>query len=300
MGLVDNRTITVEQQALLEQYELAQKQVQKLTDIAEVLEHAVISIDKGADSNEKMLSNMGTLLIDVREQLSNLPKDVVEIPDQSRPVVEGLQKLEKELAKAIKGQKLVAEAPVVNVEAPRVEVDAPDLRGVEKILKDLPKALDKAVSSIQIPNIPEMSVEPVVEKLRDLEEILESIDRASRMKPTFPTTLKVTNPDGSVVGGATSTVYHASINQGAAGTDILVAAQTGLKVRVISYAVVVGSAATVKFTGSGDLTGAMPLAANGGISAVGDKPLFSTTAGQALSIVTTGAAAKGYLSYVLE
>lgn len=108
---------------------------------------------------------------------------------------------------------------------------------------------------------------------------------------------------GSSGGGGSpqKTIYHAVIDQSGAGTDALVAATTG-KIRVTSYAVVLGGAGTVKFqSASTDITGAMSFAANGGISiANSDQPVMETAANAALNIVTTGAAGKGHLSYFIE
>lgn len=84
------------------------------------------------------------------------------------------------------------------------------------------------------------------------------------------------------------------------GTTSLVAAVTGKRIRVLSYAVVCTDAGTVKFSDGTNLTGAMSFAASGGIScAPGDDPYFSTAAGNALSIVTSGAV-EGHFSYIIE
>lgn len=87
------------------------------------------------------------------------------------------------------------------------------------------------------------------------------------------------------------------------GTTQLVAAQgIGKRVSVVSYAVVVTTAGTVKFTDAdADLTGAMAFAANGGIVASGQpsSPFFKTGQNEALSIVTT-ATTNGHLGYILE
>lgn len=88
-----------------------------------------------------------------------------------------------------------------------------------------------------------------------------------------------------------------------AGTTQLLAGQSDNKrIRVVSYAVVADAAATVKFSDGADLTGAMSFAANGGIVCPGQasSPWFSTGAGNALSIVTTGGAVKGHFAYVVE
>lgn len=95
-------------------------------------------------------------------------------------------------------------------------------------------------------------------------------------------------------------IQHASISV-SSGTTALVAAVSGKRIRVYSYALVLTSAGTAKFqSASTDKTGAMSFAANGGIScAPGDSPWLSTASGEALNIVTT-ASAEGHLSYVVE
>lgn len=103
-------------------------------------------------------------------------------------------------------------------------------------------------------------------------------------------------PSGARVGSQSAAI---SVT---AGTNTVVAAVTGKRIRVYSYAVVATGAGTVKFRSSSgtDLTGAMSFAANGGIScAPGDDPYFSTIAGDILQIVTSGSV-EGHLSYVIE
>lgn len=92
-------------------------------------------------------------------------------------------------------------------------------------------------------------------------------------------------------------LHHVAIDV-SSGTTELVSAIAGRSIAVVSYALVASAAGTAKFTGSGDLTGAMSFAQNGGIAAPGQpsSPWFQTDAGAALSIVTT-AAFKGHLSY---
>lgn len=92
------------------------------------------------------------------------------------------------------------------------------------------------------------------------------------------------------------------VNATGAGTSTLVAGQSGKRIYVYSYAVVVDNAGTVKFqnTGGTDLTGAMSFASNGGIScAAGDDPWFYTAVGSGLDLVVS-AATRGHLSYVIE
>lgn len=93
------------------------------------------------------------------------------------------------------------------------------------------------------------------------------------------------------------------ISQVSPGTTELVPASIDKRICVINYVLVMSAAGTVKFIDSdGDLTGAMPIVANGGISASGEATncWFETGINKPLSIVTTGGMAFGHLSYILE
>ena len=171
-------------------------QLMALQDIAAMTQELLSAVeDKGS------MDQVGTLLVDIRESLQAIKsKDDPELPDFSKPVVDAIEKLQKAFDSAIKK---VDVKPEVNVKAPIVNVDAPevDLSGVEKILnKDLPKAFGEAISKIPKVTIPKTNFKPLEEKLADMLEWLESIDTAVRMKPQ-PGTMKVTNPDGSNIGG---------------------------------------------------------------------------------------------------
>lgn len=98
------------------------------------------------------------------------------------------------------------------------------------------------------------------------------------------------------------------ISTAASGQGALVAAIVGRKIRVINYGIISAGAVTVKFqSASTDLTGAMSLAANGGISATGTAlgpngffGLFETASGEALNINLGGAVqVGGHLGYVV-
>ncbi len=89
-----------------------------------------------------------------------------------------------------------------------------------------------------------------------------------------------------------------AINQAGAGTTELLAAQGGdFSIRVISYVIVMSADGTFSFSDGTDwLSGDMPLAAKGGISARGSlaDPLLICGEGRPLSITTTGGAADGH------
>lgn len=103
--------------------------------------------------------------------------------------------------------------------------------------------------------------------------------------------------------GQGKTILYGTISQSGAGTTELVGAQGGsLKIKVVSYVFVMSLLGTIKFIGTGDLTGAMDIGTNGGAVVLGQpsSPLFETSANAALSIVTTLGAAKGHFSYFVE
>lgn len=99
-------------------------------------------------------------------------------------------------------------------------------------------------------------------------------------------------------------LLFAPIVQAVAGTTEVVALTAGKRVYVVNYFLVLGVAdGTFKWTDSGgDLSGAAEIARKGGAAPVGDvmSPLLRTAVGSALSIVTTGGAANGHLTYFLE
>jgi hypothetical protein len=95
-------------------------------------------------------------------------------------------------------------------------------------------------------------------------------------------------------------VKRAAIS-GSSTNNTIVAAVTGKKIRVLQFCVVVTTAVTVKFQSSTstDLTGAMPFAANGGVSPsycpVGH---FETVAGELLNMALgSGVQTSGWVLY---
>ena len=101
--------------------------------------------------------------------------------------------------------------------------------------------------------------------------------------------------------GQGQTLHYLSISQGAPGTTTLVAG--GAKaIAVVNYVIVLDADGTCKFTdGVSDLSGALPIAAKGGVSAPGQpsSPWLVTPVGSPLTLVTTGGKAFGHLGYFL-
>lgn len=113
-------------------------------------------------------------------------------------------------------------------------------------------------------------------------------------------------PSGPPIRG--TGILRAPINASASGANIIVAATAGKQIVVLSYLLLVDGPATVKWqskpAGSAvDLSGAMPLASNSGISNGGVGELagvLETVSGSALHINLSAAVnCTGHLTYIL-
>jgi hypothetical protein len=209
---VDYSNLPDELKAKLESWEKetpAHKQLETLTDLADMTQEVVHVLDAIQNSGVKNAQEFGAILIDIREKLAT---EAPESPDFAKPVTDCMNKLEKALTSSIKALdasvKAIDVKPVVNVpklDVPEVNISSPgvDLKAIEKILKvELPKAFNASIKAIPQANL---DVTPLLEQLEQMSEQLSSIDTGSRMKVQFPSSIKVTNPDGSTVGGGAST-----------------------------------------------------------------------------------------------
>ena len=104
---------------------------------------------------------------------------------------------------------------------------------------------------------------------------------------------------------ATRDYLYASISASSSGNNTLKAAVAAKKIRVYAYVIVATTAVTAKFqsaAGGTDLTGAMPLGANGGVAApFNPAGWFETVAGELLNLSLGGAVqVSGHFVYSLE
>lgn len=100
------------------------------------------------------------------------------------------------------------------------------------------------------------------------------------------------------------TPAFAKVDTASSGQTAIVAADATRKIKVVSYVLVADGAVTAKWqNASTDLTGAMSLSANGGVSAIGnfDSHIMETSVNQALNLNLGGAVGvRGHISYFLE
>lgn len=99
--------------------------------------------------------------------------------------------------------------------------------------------------------------------------------------------------------GSYSATSIAKISQGAAGTTSIVTGVANQIIYVMAICLTLDAAGTIKFTEvAGDITGAIPIALDGGFSIASVKPiLWTSTAGEDLKITTATGKAQGWLTY---
>lgn len=94
---------------------------------------------------------------------------------------------------------------------------------------------------------------------------------------------------------------HISVAQGAAGTTLLAAAVAGRRHKIVGAVLTMGATGTLKFTGTGDLSGAMNVSETGGfVLPTNNLPYMQASTNADLSLVTTGGAAKGVVTIRTE
>lgn len=268
------------------------------------------------------LSGVTKVLQDLLKETKQIPKQLpeipkTEIPDNSKHL-DNLLKAVQSLEKVVKSQELKVEAPVVNVPETKVNVDAPDLKPIEDSVKASSKELVKAVKSLIIPDYSEHNKE-VEKQLKKLNKLIdEFLDAPSGGAGGGGGIASFTNSSGVVTqvqltsSGAvpveqygSSTVLFAPINVSSSGDNTVVAGVTSKKIKVLSVVLVAAGAVSVKWrSGTTDLSGAMPLAANSGFVLPSASPVgryFETASGQALNINLSGAVqVSGHISYFTE
>ena len=216
---IDYKQLTPEQRDKLESYKQTQEQLQTLQDIADIVQEMLGVLDTRVKNENTTSHNIGVLLTDMRNALQELNgKETPETPDHAKPVVEAVDKLEKSLTKAIKSidVKPVIDAPQVNVSPPSV-----DLKGVEKAVQWLAKSFEQAIKLIPTVELPETDNSELLAAWEGISEQLVSIENATRMKTQAPTTMKVTNPDGSSIGSLAGSTYYQSFNDTTTDTNLV-------------------------------------------------------------------------------
>lgn len=142
---------------------------------------AVNALNNTIESQEKVdLTEITTLLNAVLNEAKQIPKSHKDIeipkPIDNTKQLQSLESAIKAVDKSIKAQKLIAEAPVVNVPETVINVEKPDLSPIEKELQASRTELVAAVKDIVIPETDVTTVEKELKKLNKLfNEFLDSV-----------------------------------------------------------------------------------------------------------------------------
>jgi hypothetical protein len=174
------------------------------------LDALLVYLQKQNRTAEKTSLDLADVLFDVKESLDEFSsQEAPEMPDFAKPVVKAVEDLKTVLAASIKAIEVSPKiaAPNVKVEAPKI-----DLSGVEKAVKEVSKVVEAAIKKIPKTEIPKTDFKPLVQKFDVMLEKLENIDTGVRMKAQTPNVMKVTNVDGTPVGGSTTTNYITKID----------------------------------------------------------------------------------------
>ena len=174
----------------------------ELKNVTSKLDSLLAYLQKQNRTTEKTSLDLADVLFDVKEALEEFSsQEAPETPDYAKPVVGAVQDLKTALTASIKA---IEVSP--KIAAPNVKVDAPkvDLSGVEKAVKEVSKAFETAIKKIPKTEIPKTDFKPLVQKFDLMLEKLGEIDTGVRMKAQTPNVMKVTNVDGSPVGGSSS------------------------------------------------------------------------------------------------
>ena len=138
----------------------------KVVEAVNMLEQTV------SDQEPADLSEITALLRSVLQETEKIPKshNDIKIPEQvdNSDKLEKLESAIKAVDASIKAQKLVAEAPIVNVPEAVVNVDKPDLSPIEKEQKKTRTDLVKAIKGIVIPKT---DIKPLEKELKKLNKL---------------------------------------------------------------------------------------------------------------------------------
>lgn len=106
--------------------------------------HETIKTHKNTD-----LTEITSIMSELLSEAKKLPKENPEIPEQKfvdyTKQLTGLEKAVKAVERVVKEQKLIAEAPIINVPETNVNVEAPDLQPLQESIKDVVGAVESIV-----------------------------------------------------------------------------------------------------------------------------------------------------------
>lgn len=174
--------------------ELAQRNLIALTTLeAETSQEVITAIEDLSQSLEEQSGPVVEKLEELR-QVTEAAKDSTSNAEVARKI----QDLAKETVASIKKIKIETKAPNVNVAPAAVHIPEVDLEPIREKLDEVKTDWLEAIAGL-IAATPE----PVdtTSTLEDIKNVMQEIRDRPIPVPTFPGTMKVTNPDGSNIAG---------------------------------------------------------------------------------------------------
>lgn len=127
------------------------------------VEKAVESLHKTLKTHKDTdLEPLTKLMREVLSEAKKIPKELpkqkeIKLTDYSKQL-SSLEKAIKGVEKVVKQQKLIAEAPIINIPETKIDVEAPDLHPLQKGLKDVVSSINEIV----IPPVDSSEVEKLI------------------------------------------------------------------------------------------------------------------------------------------
>lgn len=178
------------------------KQLQAVEDIADIVQDIHSTGVDNSELLEQSFDKLGAILLDVRESLMTMSKkEDPKQPEIAKPIIKAIDEMNASLAKELAKIKLDPKITIPKLDVPSVTVKPADvsidLDKIDKSLKELQKAVVSQIK--QLPEPEKVDFSPLLEELQEHKGWLESIDTASRLKPSFPTGLATTSKQDDII-----------------------------------------------------------------------------------------------------
>ena len=168
VDFLDNRTGRTE--VVNQLREIGTPDVEKVVTALDSL-HETLKTHENTDLSE-ITQVMQALLQEAKQIPKSHNKIDIPKPIDHSEQFKSLEETVRAVEEAVKSQKLVAEAPVVNVPETQVNVEAPDLKPIETSITKSSGEVVKAVKGIKIP---ELNTDPVEKLLKKANTLLKEI-----------------------------------------------------------------------------------------------------------------------------
>lgn len=184
----------------------SRQRVAKISKKTETVLQLADKLERLADQLEGSgLSAIAEKLETFNEKLSGMPEQIASMQSVSD------KKLNAWISQVNEALSSIELNPQFQVDAPNVEVTAPsvDLSPITGLISGIEKSINSAVGSIKMPETTDRT-----DELKEaMGEVRDAINGLVFPVAEFPTTIKVTNPDGSTIAGGSGGGDASAANQ---------------------------------------------------------------------------------------